>query len=308
MAVASAAFLSPLLVVLPAQAQLAERLSAYTGQNARGYFGPLVDGFAADLTAGTFHRAYVPERGLNISFEVQGMRVYFGDDTDWFMATTEDYFSPEITAKAPTVVGPADFVVLDGDSGTQYAFPPGFDIRSVSTAVPQLRIGSIYGTEALIRYAYWAQGSALLGDLTLNLYGVGVRHSVSQYFSQFPVDMSASVFYQRFGIREKDKDEDLVTVQTLSFGVQASKRFGYLEPYAGLAIDRISFGAAYEGDDGDRVELDFAGDNVARLTLGLSLKVAFVSVSGEYGFMGDRHDVYRQDAFSVGVAIEYARD
>jgi hypothetical protein len=316
MAVTTAALLSHGLHALPARAQnLAERLSAYTGRNAHGYFGPLVDGFAADLTAGLFHRAYVPESGLNVSLELRGMRVYFGEDRDWFTATTEEYFSPETQAKAPTVVGPSELVIVPGDSGTQYAFPPGFDIRSLSTVVPQLRIGSIYGTEALIRYAFLDQGSAFLGDLTLDLYGAGARHSVSQYFSEFPVDLAVSFFYQHFGMREQGKDGDLVTLQTFTFGVQAGRTYVEpfaglpidLEPYAGLALDRIYFDAQYETDPGDRVELHFPGDNVGRLTLGLTLKVPFISVNGEYDVMGDRHDLVRQSAFSIGVAAEFGR-
>ena len=301
MAIGTAMFL---LQAIPANAGLKENLSAYTGRNAQGYFGPLVDAFAADLTAGTFYSAYIPKRGLNVSLELRAMSVYFSDADRTFMATTEGLFSPETTTEAPTVVGDNGVLWIEGNGGTHYAFPSGFDIGSFSTFVPQLRVGSIYGTEAVFRYAYLDQGSALLGDLHFDLYGVGLRHSISQYMTDLPIDMAMSVFYQRFEMGERERSDDFVTAKTLSIGLQVSKRFAMLEPYAGLAYDRFSLYAQYERDPDDRVDLSFGWEDVLQLTLGLSANLAFLNVHGEYNILDDHFSV-RQSAFSVGVALRY---
>jgi hypothetical protein len=301
MAIGTAMFL---FQAIPAQAQLEENLSAYTGRNAEGYFSPLVDAFAADLTAGTFHSAYIPRRGLHLSLELRAMSVYFSDDERTFMATTEGLFVPETTTEAPTVVGSSDVLWIEGNAGTHYAFPSGFDIRSFSTLVPQLRVGAVYGTEAVFRYAYFDAGNALLGDLRFDLYGVGLRHSVSQYMNDFPIDVALSWFYQRFTLGERERSDDLVSAKTLSIGLQVSKRFKMLEPYAGLAYDRFSLDASYEREPGDQVDLSFGWDDILQLTLGLSFDLAFLNVHGEYNILEDHFSV-RQSAFSVGVALQY---
>jgi len=300
-----------LLHTSPVQAQLQDRLSAYTGRNAHGYFSPLVDGLAADLTAGHFHSAYIPRKSLSISLELRGMSVYFSDADRTFVATTEGSFQPETSTVAPTVIGSTRPIFIQGNDGLQYAFPAGFNIQSFSTAVPQLRIGSIFGTEAVFRYAYLDRGTALLGDMRFDLYGAGLRHSISQYLDSLPIDMAASVFYQHFRVGENGASFDVIAANTLTLGVQASKRFDILqsygigiEPYTGIAWDRYSFTAQYESDPGDRAEIDFGWQDVVQLTLGMSLRMAFLNISGEYNILDAGFDV-RQSAFSLGLAVQY---
>ena len=106
----------------------------------------------ADLNSGLFRSAHIPDEGIDVSVEFQMIGVLFADEDGTFSATTPDGFSPEQTADASTVVGPGEAVIVDGDASTQYAFPGGLDLNSFVIAVPQVRIGSFRGTEALIRY------------------------------------------------------------------------------------------------------------------------------------------------------------
>lgn len=295
-----------LLLSIPARAQLTERLAAYTGTNARGYFAPLVDAFAADLTAGMFHSAYIPRKSFSVSVEVRVMSVYFDDADRTFMATTEDFFQPTTTTSAPTVVGSTDLVIVDGDQGLTYVFPSGFDINRMSTAVPQFRIGSLFGTELVFRYAQFSRGGndlLQLGPIQLDLYGFGLRHSISQYLKAPPIDLAASVFYQRFGMGEIGETGDLIETKTFSLGVQASKQWRIFEPYVGLAYDRFAVNASYERTPGDPVNLTFDWDAVAQATLGLSATVWWLNVNGEYNILSDQD--YRQSAFAFGVGVQY---
>jgi hypothetical protein len=297
----------------PAKAQLEQRLGAYTGVNTQGYFGPLVDAFAADLTAGFFHSAYIPKQSLSVSLELRAMSVYFSDADRTFSATTEGTFQPLTTVLVPTVVGITDPVYVDGDNGLRYVFPGGFNITSFSTAVPQLRVGSLYGTEAIFRYAYLNRGNRMLGDLRFDLYGAGLRHSVSQYLTDFPIDIAASLFYQRFHMGENGKDYHFIAANTLSLGFQVSKRIPVfeswgigLEPYTGLSWDQFSFDAQYERDPGDRADVTFGWQNVLQLTVGMSARVAIINVSAEYNVLDAGFDV-RQESVSVGVGVQYSR-
>ncbi len=296
------------------RAQLEDRLAAYTGQNSRGYFGPLVDAFAADLTAGFFHSAYIPKQSLSVSLELRAMSVYFSDVDRTFMATTEGTFQPQTSVRVPTVVGESNPVYVDGYDELKYAFPGGFNITSFSTAVPQLRVGSLYGTEAIFRYAYLNRGNRLFSSLVrFDLYGAGLRHSVSQYLTDFPVDIALSIFYQHFSVGEHGKSYDVISANTLTMGFQIGKRIPVfepfnigLEPYAGLSLDQYSFKAEYERDPGDRAGVDFGWQNVLQLTVGMSMRVAIVNASIEYNVLDAGFDI-RQQAVSVGLAVQYTR-
>jgi len=300
-----------LVPAAPASAQLQQRLSAYTGVNAQGYFGPLVDAFAADLTAGLFHSAYIPRNSISVGLELRGMSVNFSNPDRTFMAVTEGAFQPQTSAVAPTVIGDTEPVFIDGFDGLMYAFPGGFNIQSFSTAVPQLRVGSFYGTEAVFRYAYLNRGTGNFGDIRFDLYGGGLRHSISQYFDGFPVDVAASIFAQKFRMAEQGASFDIVTVNTVNVGLQVSKRFALakswglaIEPYSGVSFDRFSFLAQYEATKGDRAHLSFGWQNVTQFTLGTTLQIAFLDISGEYNVLDSGFDV-RQSAFSIGLSVAY---
>ena len=144
-----------------------------------------------------------------------------------------------------------------------------------------------------------------LGPLELDLYGFGLRHSLSQYLKKPPVDIAASVFYQRFGLGEIGSSKDLVETKTVSLGLQASKRWGILAPYCGLAYDRFAVSASYERDPGDPVNLEFNWDGVMQATLGLSATLWWLNVNGEYNILSDQD--YRQSAFAFGIGLEYTR-
>jgi hypothetical protein len=288
-----------LALASPAAAQIGDQLSAYTGENATGYLTPLADAIGADLNGALYHSAYIPESGFHMSLETRVVGVIFADDQRTFRATTQSGFSPETTVDAPTVVGPGEAVIVLGDAATEFAFPGGFDLNSFAIAVPQIRIGSYKGTEALIRYIAINTGDVEIGDLAL--YGFGLRHSISQYFEPtFPVDLAAGFFWQKFTL-----GEDLIDSQAMTFGVQASKRYpaGFVtfEPYASLSVDTFSMDVSYKSDaPGTDAVVDFTydADTSLHLTAGLSINAPVVSLNGEYSFAG-------QNTFAFGVGFGF---
>jgi hypothetical protein len=288
-----------LAVASPAAAQIGDQISAYTGDNAVGYLTPLADAIGADLNSALYHSAYIPESGLHISVETRVVGVIFADDQRTFRATSQGGFSPETTVDAPTVVGSGEAVIVLGDAGTEFAFPGGFDLNSFAIAVPQIRISSFKGTEALVRYIAINTGDVEIGNLAL--YGFGLRHSISQYFEPtFPVDLAAGFFWQKFTL-----GEDLIDSQALSFGVQASKRlpagFVTLEPYASLSMDTFSMDVSYTSDASgtdEAVSFTYDADTSLHLTAGLSINASVVSLNGEYSFAG-------QNTFAFGFGFGF---
>ncbi len=287
--------LLPLMAIaLPAAAQIEDQLSAYTGDNAIGYLQPLADAFGADLNDGWYYSGKVPAAGPHFKLELRYMSVRFGDEDRVFNATTEGAFTPAQTVEAPTIVG-GESVEVQGDNGTAYAFPGGFNLDAFALAVPQIRVGSIMGTEAVIRYFAMDTGDVELGKISL--IGLGVRHSISQYLPLFPVDLAAGFLWQSFTVGENDAGDDLLSTNTLSIGVQASKGFGMLEPYGGLSFDTFSMDVNYEDiNTGEAISLDCGSDKSMHLTLGLAAKLYLLNLHGEV-------NVASQNSISIGAAV-----
>jgi len=225
------------------------------------------------------------------------MSARFSSAKRLFVAVTEGDFRPEQSAVAPTVVGSKEPVYVDGVSGTRFWFPGGFNLASFDFAAPQLRMGSIYGTEALARFISFYTGDENLGDF--GLYGVGLRHSISQYVNDLPIDVAAGAFWQRFSLGDNERGGDLVSADAWTVGFQASKRFSWLEPYAGVAYSDFDLDLSYQGTaPEDRIELSLDSGDHFRMTFGFSVNVSFLAVHGEYSSGG-------QDAFALGLAVGY---
>jgi hypothetical protein len=251
----------------PATAQLEDNLAAYPDNMAEGYLKPLQEAFGQTLNSNWFTTAYIPPSGLHARLDLKAMSVLFGDDDDTFQATTGGDFSPEQTVDASTVVGPGDAVAVTGDGGTVFVFPGGFDLNSFTLGVPQLTIGAIAGTEALIRFFSLDTGDSEIGDISF--IGIGVRHSISQYMVMPPLDLAASITYQKL-----DVGEDLLNAKAFSLGVQGSKNFGTFTPYGGLSYDTISMDAHYEYDGATEIEeidLNMEKESSLHATLGFEL-------------------------------------
>lgn len=288
-----------LLVASPLPAQIEDHLAAYTGENAAGYLDPLAGAIGTSLGAGLFRGAAIPKTGFNIALEFPIVGLYFSDDDGTFRATTEGDFIPKQTVRAPTVVGPTEAVLVDGDGGTHFAFPGGFDVGSFAVAAPQLRIGSVFGTEALVRFFAAKIGDSELGNVML--FGFGAQHSISQYLPPDPpVDLAAGFFWQRFTLGENERGGDLMKTGTWSIGVQASRTFAAATPYTGLSYNAYSLDVSYESETGgeaETIELSFDEDYV-QWTIGVELDLSILDLFAEY-------NVASRSSFAFGLGLGF---
>ena len=145
-------------------------------------------------------------------------------------------------------------------------------------AVPQISIGSVFGTRAIIRWISLDLGDSDLGKF--EYLGYGVQHSISQYVPALPVDIAAGFFKQTFNIG----DDDLVTSDALHFNVTGSKRFSMLEPYVGVGYDTFDMDAKYVSTTtpGDNIAVKFDKESNAHFTLGANLLLGFARLSAEF--------------------------
>mgnify|MGYP001147825245 CR=1 FL=1 len=96
-------------------------------------------------------------------------------------------------------------------------------------------------------------------------------------------------------------NEDFIDSKAYSVGLQASKNFGMLVPYGGLAYDMSSMTVQYTATSGAEereVELDMDSESTFHLTLGVGaqLGVVHLNASGELA---------QRMGFSVGAGIGF---
>ncbi len=263
--------------VAPAQ-ELEDYVSKYTSINGAGYMQPLADAFGGNLNSGLYHGARISTLGFHIYIGVEAMAALIADDQKTFTAKTEDPFSPAQTAQAPTLFGSGRGASVTGTGGTVFNFPGGLDIAKLPLAVPQVTVGSILGTEATVRYVK-AKTDENIGEV--KLFGFGGRHSLSQYFKDFPLDLAAGFFIQKFEIG------DIVEANTKHFGVQASLSRSIFTLYGGVGYESATLDIAYDYESGagtERIAFDLEAKNSVRFTAGVALNLLVLKLHADYNF------------------------
>jgi len=274
------------------QAQdLEDFVGSYTGENGQGFMQPLGDAFGADMNSGLYHSAKI-DSGFHFFIGVITTTALISNDQKTFTATTEGFFSPQRMAEVPTIFGAVEGVTVEGDAGTSYQFPGGLNLDILPIGVPQLEIGNIYGTQGTVRYIAVDLGDNF-GKLTL--FGWGIRHSISQYFKQAPLDISIGYFQQNFDIG------NVVEANSYLAGVQAGKDVGKINFYGGVAYENATLDIEYNYDDGEQVEqivFELEGANTVRFTAGVGLNLSVFRLFADI-------NLSNQTVFSAGFGFEF---
>ncbi len=130
----------------------------------------------------------------------------------------------------------------------KFPLPTGGNINSVYAAIPQLEIGSFYGTELLLRFIPPIEIDKNVGTFTF--WGVGVKHSISQYFEKTPFDAAIQFVYQGTNLTNKvgETNADLNSNSTIyDLNIEASKSFkGIIDVFTGLSYETISISNSYK--------------------------------------------------------------
>ncbi len=125
--------------------------------------------------------------------------------------------------------------------------PPGANMSTIVAAVPQIEIGALYGTELMIRYIPPVEFDRNVG--AFSFWGVGLRHSLSQYFPERWFDLAVQGVYQgtwlrnTVGFTESKLDADATI---FSGNLHASKNlWDNLDLYTGIAYEYIDVNSSY---------------------------------------------------------------
>jgi len=263
-----------LLLFNTINAQITDRFSLMNEISAVGYAKPLATALGTGVNSATYYTAEVPSF-FGFTFSLKAMYIFIPEEDKTFTPHL-----PEGYEEGPTAT-------VFGDKGNTYAgfdgfipMPPGINLSEVPLTYPQAAF-SVFGTELMIRYFPKIK---LAEERDLSFWGLGLKHSISQYIPLFPVDLAVQVFYNNFGIT------DIVEHTNLAFNVHTSKSFGVLILYGGLQYETSTLKLDYKIDgkpsspdpllrqDKD-VSLSIKGNNSFRLTLGTALKVSVFALN-----------------------------
>ncbi|MCK5741319.1 MAG: hypothetical protein KAH48_03805, partial [Chlorobi bacterium] len=138
-----------------------------------------------------------------------------------------------------------------------FTLPQGANMNTMLAAIPQFEIGSLYGTELLLRFIPPVDMGEEIGDFAF--WGIGLKHSLSQYFFndpgvdaeyyERPFDLAFQVVYQGTSLENfiGVTNAKLVANATFwDFNIQASKNFfEWLDVYSGLSLELFDVVADY---------------------------------------------------------------
>lgn len=132
-----------------------------------------------------------------------------------------------------------------------FTLPKGSGLNTMQFAVPQIEIGSYMGTELLLRYIPKINYGETIGDF--GFFGIGLKHSISQYFFDFDqerlFDLAVQFAYQNSTL-ENVFGETSATLTSnaniLNFNIQASKNIeNIIDVYTGISFEQIDITADF---------------------------------------------------------------
>ncbi len=149
-----------------------------------------------------------------------------------------------------------------------FDLPTGLNMNTFFVGIPQVEIGSLYGTEALIRFIPPINMGENIGDFAF--WGLGLKHSISQYFTKYkryaelsideydslrsleetPLDLAVQIVYQGTYMKNKigvTNAELEANANMFNFNLQLSKKFNkFFEIYGGYSLESIHINADYK--------------------------------------------------------------
>lgn len=314
-----------LLSAAPAQAQfdvgslddLDNALRVATQDYADGYVQPVTDAFGAGMNSALFRTA---DAGGGI---IPKIDVYVGVSvTGTLMASSNRTFLPQDgtlssggrtlrvdydNVAVPTAFGEgstdAQVRLVDDQTGATVAtadLPPGaVDTPVAPLIIPQAGVGTVFGTDLMVRYL---PETRLKGYGTIGVFGIGLRHSLSQYIPMSPVDLAVQGVYNSISLKNQNVQGDVLDASGYAFNLQASKSLPVLPVtfYGGLQYETFSSEYAYEVDLGGEplgVTLDQDATNSVRGLAGVSVTLAVVRLNVDYSLSAN-------DVVTVGLGVQ----
>ncbi len=163
----------------------------------------------------------------------------------------------------------------------------GDDVSMMPAASPQIKIGTVYGTQAIIRFlpSYDIKDAG-----KFKFFGFGLQHNPGLWFkTPLPVDISVGFLSQDM------KLGSIIDFSTLAYGVNVGKQFGVgmlsVTPYGGLIFEKSKLDVNYTdtlqtstGKQPTNISFSLTGENKFKFNLGVKLHILAMDLLAEYNF------------------------
>ena len=208
-------------------------------QNGEQTLQPYADAFSADMNSGLFHTAKV-NSGFNLYIGIKAAGTYVNGDNAYVINANKSF-------------------------------------SLLPMAVPQLNIGSVWGTELSVRYL----PQVTIGKYgSVNMWGIGIKHGITSHFKNSPVDAAVQFSYQSLKVNDS-KGRDMVSATSFSSSLQFSKELSIFTIYTGIQYESTSIDANVNSNGTDS-RMSFNNQNKIRGVMGLNVKLGPVNVNGDY--------------------------
>lgn len=279
-----------LLQSAKSQSQLELTIQQFNDREVTGYVQPLGDFFGANMNAGFYHASAIPANGFHFEIELIGVASVIGEQHKVYDAALPAGFTPAGGSyKTATVFGGKGTVFRDASSGLEYKGSDGLVRASIfPLLIPQATIGSIFGTEIVFRFMKTPQLSQRWYPTESTLLGGGIRHSISQYFSNPEVDIAIGGFYSTFELG------DVIHVQAKTITFSAGKTFSLVTLYVGMGYEwsTMHLHYDYKGEGGSTprlADVTIEGANRFRATGGLMIDLQAFRIFADANFGNVQH-------------------
>src|SRR3989337_3675684 len=159
--------------------------------DAQSYSKPLATYVGTFFNSGAYYSAELPET-FRFKFSIIGMYSSIPDG--------QKTFTPNSDLEGYTNLGTTSTFV--GEKGGLYlgpqgflTYPAGFNVSSIPSGVYQIA-GSYYGTELLLRFF----PNLKFSDVETGFWGIGVKHNISQWIPDLPLDIALQILYNNFDL------------------------------------------------------------------------------------------------------------
>ncbi|MEA2095535.1 MAG: DUF6588 family protein [Candidatus Cloacimonadota bacterium] len=319
------AFLSLLLIVMVTAlfAGVQEKLEQFGKDNGIVYVKPLVTAFGTTMNTGLFNTAKVlkPFRfGLNVNmmaaFVPDEDKTFLPTRPDLYLPGTEIYLYEEPTEETATVFG-EDGTIIEHNSALDYIpgaeeldieMPNGANLPAVPFLMPQFNLGLPFGNEIMIRGFPKVEINEDIGDL--GFWGVGLKHSISQYIPLIPIDVAIQAAYQNLYVG------DLLTFSNFNANLEVSKKLLMWTLYTGVGYDKTDVAADYTyeyttlvededvpglylpGTAEQHIKFDVTGENETRATVGIRYSLLLLKLYADY-------TISKYSVFNAGIGVSF---
>jgi hypothetical protein len=230
-------------------------VGTFIQENGTKVIQPYADAVSSDLNSGLFHTAKV-KKGFSIYFGIKG---------------SGTYINPENS-------------VVAGTNKTLDILP---------MAVPQIQVGSVFGTEFSLRY----MPSISIGKYgSIQSWGFGMKHGITSHFKKAPVDVAVGFSMNKLAI-DDSKEKDLVDASSIAANLQISKELSVFTFYTGLQYENTNMELNVKNDTNSSI-MSFENGNKVRAILGLNIKLGPLNLNGDY-------NIGKTNSFSAGFGFAF---